>query len=303
MVATATGCFPFSMLQRSALAFSVHDPVTTRQSNPRTGCLSIQSKKAESNIGRFASSQQEDFKTQNPIDATLTWINSDTGSIILGIAGLVLLLISRFVDVEETEFSVERLGVETRTNLLAVLAIGAVLLNGFSKLDVETATAEKVVLDGTNIPEPTFITAGSTALNVPADDVSWVLRSTCAATPANTAAVVSRNSASQWKPIAFVGMVPPNLLLQEPELPETTPILNRFLQSNNLLESYLPTLQALPGKTELVNFFLPINAQAALLVPVNHTTVLILGSNQARSFTPRDIVWIQSVLARLRTDR
>lgn len=305
LVATTAGCFPFST-HRFAYAFSVHDRVTIRQANPRTCYFSFPSNK-ESTISRyFASSKRDDFNTQNPIDASLTWINSDTGSIVLGITGLVLLLISRFMEVEETEFSVERLGAETRTNLLAVMAIGAVLLNGFSKLDVETATAEKVVLDGTDIPEPTFITAAATTeteFNVAAEDVSWVLQSTCAATPANTAVLVSCDPESQWKPIAFVGMVPDNLLLHEPEIPETTPILNRFLQNNDRQESYLPTLQALPGKTELVKFFLPVSTQAALLVPVDRTTVLLLGSNQARSFTPRDIIWIQSVAARLRTDR
>jgi hypothetical protein len=37
----------------------------------------------------------------------------------------------------------------------------------------------------------------------------------------------------------------------------------------------------------------------ALLLPLGQETVLVLGSDKARNFTPRDIAWCQVVVARL----
>jgi hypothetical protein len=194
------------------------------------------------------------------------------------------------------------MGMQTRVNLLAVFAIGAVLLNGLSRLDVQSAIAEKVTLEGILQEQPVLL------LLKDIDQLSWVLSSILAATPADTAMLLLATTDTTWEPAAFVGVVPPNLLLSSSpgdkvmQLPDVTPILDRFRKDSGVQESYLPTLQALPGKRELVDYFLPVNTQAALLLPVRIkglTAVLLLGSNQARSFTPRDIAWCQSVVTRL----
>jgi hypothetical protein len=94
-----------------------------------------------------------------------------------------------------------------------------------------------------------------------------------------------------------------------PQLLPYMPIIERF-QSGTDRESYLPTLQALPGRSEFT--YLPDNTQAVLLIPVltgdskaatatatATTTVIALGADQARSFTPRNVAWSQAVAAKL----
>ena len=275
-----------------------------------------------------------------PVDAALSWITSDVGSITLGVIGLSLLLLGRFSLLDSEIMQDENiLVVQTRTDLLAVLAIGAVVFNGLSELDVATALAEQVVLDGIVVEgdSATVFLQSSTVLDqleTSKQEIAWALDSICAATPAATAVLMiltssdsdSDGTSETWKPVACRGILPPNLasLSQDPKIPNQTPILDRFrpkensdLSSSARLpreESYLPTLQALPGKTELVNYWLPSNTQAALLVPtLIHATkstdsilsvgkqqaVLLLGSNQARSFTPQHVVWCQAVASRL----
>jgi hypothetical protein len=89
---------------------------------------------------------------------------------------------------------------------------------------------------------------------------------------------------------------------QQPVLLPSTPILDRCKKSD-CDETYLPTLQALPGKVEFT--YLPANTQEVLILPVPTSageaaaTAIVLGSNCAKSFTPRDIAWCQTIAARI----
>lgn len=239
----------------------------------------------------------------NFVDAIFTWITSDIGSIVLGGVGLVLLLVGRLVlDASMNEdTTATAMGMQARVDLLAVFAVGAVLLNGFSQLDIQSALAEQVALQGNIVTEP-VITKKEL---VNEQRLSWVLSSITAATPADTA-VLLVNTDELWVPAAYVGVVPTNLMLDDPQLSDQTPIMNRFLKLTAAdairSESYLPTLQSLPGRTEFTNYLLPPNTQAALLLPLilsGRQAVLLLGSNQARSFTPRNITWSQTVATQL----
>ena len=245
-----------------------------------------------------------------PVDIALTWLTSDIGSIVLGGVGLLLLLIGRLVLDNDTgnNTSPEAMAEQTRVNLLAVFAVGAVLLNGLSQLDVQSALAEKVDLLGKVVSQPIILSTNYDRIN---DQISWVLSSILAATPAGTVILLVRSDdegRERWKPIAYVGVLPPNMFLENPQCSTDTPIMDRMLRvttsDSERRESYLPTLQALPGRIELTNdLLLPTNTQAALLLPIRlastHTATLLLGSNQARSFTPRDITWSQTVATRL----
>ena len=77
------------------------------------------------------------------------------------------------------------------------------------------------------------------------------------------------------------------------DVPETTPILDRVGSPTNVKETYLPTLQALPGRREFT--YLPGNLQLALLIPIDSDStkrkVLVLEGNTAKSFSPRDVAW------------
>lgn len=291
---------------------------------------------------RFSSTETADT---NPVDATLSWITSDIGSIILGGVGLVLLLVGRLI-LDGTSITgssssasydaataAANMGAQARVNLLAVFAVGSVLLNGLSQLDVQSVLAEQVDLQGSLVAEPVLLLHSKDDLPANERQLSWALSSIAAASPAATAVLLLRSRDDErWKPVAYTGVVPPNLLLSDPLLPEQTPILDRFLIKQQQLipsttttnanvvgavekrreETYLPTLQALPGRTEFTSYLLPPNTQAALLLPLmlkgvasssgqqqQQQAVLLLGSNQARSFTPRDIAWSQTVATRL----
>jgi hypothetical protein len=121
-------------------------------------------------------------------------------------------------------------------------------------------------------------------------------------------------------------------------IPSNIPILNRFLQTrDNPDKTYFPTLQAVPGSVEFTSSsILSSNTQSALIIPIIRTTdydfdnennsiyededdihdrndrerydiisrtspktLLVLGSDLARSFTPRDIAWCQAVSKRI----
>jgi Cofactor assembly of complex C subunit B, CCB2/CCB4 len=255
---------------------------------------------------RFTSLPVSTTFNTSPVDMTLSWITSDIGSIVLGGFGLILLLLGRFVlDGSDDEVIPNVMGEQTRVNLLAVFAIGAVLLNGLSQLDVQSVLAEKVDLTGSVVAKPIILCENIAN----AQEIAWVLSSIVTATPASTVVLLVRSDESMWKPIACVGIVPPNLLMVDRKLPVETPILDRMLRmpisNSERRESYLPTLQALPGRTEFTNYLLPPNTQAALLLPLllasskPQMATLLLGSNQARSFTPRDITWSQIAATRL----
>ena len=228
----------------------------------------------------------------NPADFAISWIASDVGSIVLGLAGIILLLVGRLaLDADEVT---QDAGQVTRSNLLAVFAAGSVLLNGLSKLDVESAMSQAVTLVGETLPAPVFFTS------TPNDsEWRWVRESLQSATPTETAVVLEKEGdGSSWEVAAAVGIVPST---QGGTLPQETPIVDRCLRDNQSAEAYLPTLQALPGRTEFT--YLPTNTQAVLVLPVvtepNRKVALVLGSDQAKSYTPRDIAWCQVVAGRL----
>lgn len=225
------------------------------------------------------------------LDFVLSLIVSDIGSIILGLIGLTIVVGHRLGAMDT--LAVDTMGQETRSDLLATFASGAVLLNGVSKLDVTSALAETVQLDGVQLeqPEVTAETTNDTKLR-------WSLESLLVATPARSVVLLALDEYGRWNVSASAGVVPKDKSLRTALSLETAPILDRFRKDVSK-ETYLPTLQALPGKSEFI--YLPINTQGALLVPVRETPtkVLVLGSDTAKSFTPRDIAWCRVLAERI----
>lgn len=224
------------------------------------------------------------------LDYILSLISSDIGSTILGLVGLTICVAHRLANTDS--LSAETMGQETRADLLAVFSIGAVLLNGISKLDVTSALAESVVLDGETLPKPIY----SSRMNRE-EELTWALESVLAATPAKTAVLLVAEE-DGWLVQSVVGVVPRDSSFLD-SVPRETPILNRF-RKDSFKETYLPTLQALPGRVEFT--YLPSNTQGALLLPVKSgPTVLVLGTNTAKSFSPRDVAWCQVLASRIGT--
>ncbi len=238
---------------------------------------------------------------ENPLDQLLSFVASDAFSIVSGILGLLAVVSYRWnlvLSADPSRATAEALTYETRTDLLGVLAAGSVLLNGVTKLDVTTALAESVVLEGQTLSQPEQIggNGGSSTLN-------WALESLLAATPAKTAVLIS-DAGDQWTIRSRAGIVPSST--SSLSLPEKRPILERVGNPQNSKETYLPTLQALPGKTELT--YLPSNTQIAVMIPIRppkessssiRNSVLVLGGNTAKSFTPRDIAWSRIVAEKI----
>ena len=250
---------------------------------------------------RVKFSSDDSSSLENPLDQLLSFVASDAFSIVAGILGLLAVVSYRWtlvLSADPSRATAEALTYETRTDLLGVLAAGSVLLNGVTKLDVTTALAESVVLEGQTLSQPEQIgdySSGGSTLN-------WALESLLAATPAKTAVLIS-DAGDQWAIQSRAGIVPSST--SSLSLPEKTPILERVGNPQNSKETYLPTLQALPGKTELT--YLPNNTQMAVMIPIRpskessntRNSVLVLGGNTAKSFTPRDIAWSRIVAEKI----
>jgi Cofactor assembly of complex C subunit B, CCB2/CCB4 len=231
-----------------------------------------------------------DGGTTSGLDYVLSLVSSDIGSTILGLVGLFVCVANRLVNTDS--LSTETMGQETRADLLAVFSSGAVLLNGISKLDVTSALAESVVLDGETLSEPIY----NSKVNRQ-QDMTWALESVLAATPAMTAVLLVAEEKG-WSVESLAGVVPRDSSLRD-AAPRETPILNRFRKDISK-ETYLPTLQALPGRVEFT--YLPPNTQGALLLPVKSgLMVLVLGMNTTKSFSPRDVAWCQVLASRIGT--
>jgi hypothetical protein len=235
----------------------------------------------------------------NSLDAGLSLLSSDIVSIVLGGVGLAVIVAHRLSLIDEI-LDTTTMAQQTRTDLLAVFACGSVLLDGITKLDVTSALSESVLLNGVVLDEP--IVNGendddddnNNASN-PNPTIAWALQSLLQATPCMSAVVMEKNNKNnEWTVTAMAGTVPRTNV----PVPEVTPILDR-VASQTIKETYLPTLQALPGKSEFT--YLPSNTQLALLIPIRVNQVLVLGSNTAKSFSPRDVAWCRVVAERMNT--
>jgi hypothetical protein len=222
-----------------------------------------------------------------------------------------------------------------------VFAAGSVLLNGITKLDVESVRADQVLLEGINqdsvlwADEDQLMRAQLQTM----DDnfqstVEWALQSFLRCSPARSAILlaISPQTNRRWTPLARVGVLPLDSQSSRSSIQNiasiNTPILDRMLRDNDNIkggtvggtevggarganrngpkESYLPTLQALPGKVEFT--YLPSNAQEALILPVSRPErngavrdddgwkyAVVLGGDTAKSFAPRDIAWCKEI--------
>lgn len=71
-------------------------------------------------------------------------------------------------------------------------------------------------------------------------------------------------------------------------------VIRNFFVLYFLSPSLLIPSQTLPGKIEFD--YLPENCQAVLMLPVHESsTVVVIGTNRARAFTPKDIAWMKGL--------
>lgn len=253
----------------------------------------------------------------SPVDSLLINLTSDRTSLLLGSIGIFILLLNRILSFpEDAAYEASR----SRIDLLGVFAAGSVLLNGIAKLDVESVTAEQVALEGVNeASSVVWSNENNFAYEGNKDIVEWALFSFLKCSPARTAVLLGKEEGQRWTPLAMTGILPLDPSLRTSLRSDSTPILDRMLRDDGSIkggtvggtevigsqnrkgpkESYLPTLQALPGKIEFS--YLPSNAQEALLLPVpskegdTRRYTVVLGGDRAKSFAPRDISWCREV--------
>lgn len=256
----------------------------------------------------------------SPIDSLLLTVTSDRFSLLLGSLGIILLLLNRlFTFPEDVAYEATR----SRIDLLGVFAAGSVLLNGITKLDVTSVQSERVALEGVQVDQVTWCSQDDGTREF-ADTTEWALSSLIKCSPARTAVLLStKGGESKWEPIAIMGALPLSTELQQ-SIPRDrqTPILDRMKRydassintkggsvagtsslgrNRGPKESYLPTLQALPGRVEFT--YLPTNTQEVLVLPVPTATAedggrcyaLVLGGDTAKSFAPKDVVWCREI--------
>ena len=263
------------------------------------------------------------------IDSILLNLTSDRTSLLLGMVGIVVLLLNRIISFpEDATFEASR----SRIDLLGVFAAGSVLLNGITKLDVESVTAEQVALEGVNEGRVVWYNDDFEYKDGNKATVEWALSSLIKCSPARTAVMLGKHQkeGQRWIPLAMTGILPSDTSLRTSLRTDSTPILDRMLRDDGNIkggtvggtevigshkkkgpnESYLPTLQALPGKIEFS--YLPSNAQEALLLPVPPSSstdevdgcryAIVLGGDTAKSFAPRDISWCKEIASWLSSE-
>jgi hypothetical protein len=262
------------------------------------------------------------------IDSILLNLTSDRTSLLLGMVGIVILLLNRIISFpEDAAYEASR----SRIDLLGVFAAGSVLLNGITKLDVESVTAEQVALEGVNEGRVVWYNDDFEYNDGNKANVEWTLSSLIKCSPARTAVMLGKiqKEGKHWVPLAMTGILPSDTSLRTSLRTDSTPILDRMLRDDGSIkggtvggtevigsqkkkgpnESYLPTLQALPGKIEFS--YLPSNAQEALLLPVPPSSstevdgcryAIVLGGDTAKSFAPRDISWCKEIASWLSSE-
>lgn len=293
--------------------------------------VSFTTRKSKNNNGNSPSNL-------SPVDQFLLSLTSDRTSLFLGSVGILILLLNRLLSFPEDAINEAS---RSRVDLLGVFAAGSVLLNGITKLDVESVRADQVLLEGINqdnvlwADEDQLMRAQLQTM----DDnfrstVEWALQSFLRCSPARSAILlaISPQTNRRWTPLARVGVLPLDSQSSRSSIPNiasiNTPILDRMLRDNDNIkggtvggtevggarganrkgpkESYLPTLQAFPGKVEFT--YLPSNAQEALILPVSRPEgigavrdddgwkyAVVLGGDTAKSFAPRDIAWCKEI--------
>eukprot|EP01031_Cornospumella_fuschlensis_P035615 gene35615-43193_t len=180
-----------------------------------------------------------------------------------GVGGLIIILVNRLMAMSalpETALGVVS-DIQSRSDILAVMACSAVLLNALS--DQEFATRERDVI---------------------------ALVGILSTTPIKSICIF--NEKREFLGGAGVLSQPPNQLTNV--IMQSSPILSKAIVQDE--EVYLPDLQILPGKIEFS--YLPINCQSVYILPlpVPQGGAIVMGTNQAKVLKYLDLNRIRSLV-------
>lgn len=189
---------------------------------------------ASSFVTKFKYKRNQKLQLYDNKVGSLVSIIRDPGlSVGAGLAGLVILVVNRFIAIDTLEVS----DLQSRADLLSTIACSSLLLNVLSESDIVARDRDPVALFGYALKEPKVLTNNEKEKEL----VKWIIQTILNNTPATSVHVI-RNK--QF--IGRGGVIGNDDDLNSLKLEiENMKILTKALQNNE--EIYLPDLQILPG--------------------------------------------------------
>lgn len=213
-----------------------------------------------------------------------TWldtIKNPVTSLTAGGVGVMIILFNRLgIDLDKVT------DVQSRADILAVVACSAVLLNALSETEVEARERDAVALVGYSLRKPLVASTRTER----ASSLEWLSRTLLNTTPATSVHLIDADGCVACR----AGVVGQGDDLDREAIDMgSRPILGKCLSQRE--EVYLPDLQILPGKVEFS--YLPINCQSVMILPWDATGAAIIATNKAKSLKLVDIAKIRASLA------
>lgn len=247
-------------------------------------------------IRKMNSSWLNNNSDKNNSSDITSLLSSDLSSIVIGTIGLLIIVFHR-LSISSDDY--DMLAQQSRMDLIAAFAAGGVLLNGVSALDITSVASPTVILQGSALDLDEVV------MSEEGDSNKWALQGVLQATPAKCAVLLNYRE-EKWSVSGYSGYELSSDASDVFVSRQNTAILNRFLSKGYDRESYLPTLQNLPGRIEFT--YLPSNTQEVLLLPCDtnkdgeedsNVLVLVLGGDTAKSFSPKDIAWCRTIASKI----
>lgn len=214
----------------------------------------------------------------------------------IGSGGVLVLLVNRLsVDLEKVT------DIQSRADIISVLACSALLLNALSQFDIAARDRESVSLMGKVLRSP--VINKKYVNEMQKKFIVWSISTLLKLTPATSVHIVASNGMSVGR-AGVVGMTDTANEKcanddKEDELNISIgPILDLCVSKGE--EVYLPDLQIIPGKDEFINF-LPINIQSVFVNPIASPNggekygCLVVSTNKAKVLKMTDLAKIRVV--------
>ena len=216
-----------------------------------------------------------------------------------GIAGFIILLGNRLLAIDSLDVS----DVQSRADIISVIACSALVLNAISESDIETKTRESVSLFGFALTEPLLLKTdnmissdgGLSVIDVDKlyDTTLWLIKSILGNTPATSVhVVINDRCVGRGGVVGKDDALTLDIGKDKNNFKSNMPILQKSLINGD--EVYLPDLQILPAKIEFS--YLPINAQSVLIVPLGTRSAVIVATNQAKVLKVKDLGRVRAAI-------
>ena len=170
--------------------------------------------------------------------------------------------------------------VQSRLDIVSVIACSAVLLNALSEFEIEARERDAIGLVGYALRKPVIFRKG-----LEFNALKWLCSALIGPLPITSLHIID----SEGNVSCRAGVVGMGDELESKRINiNNMPILSKGFNGE---EVYLPDLQILPGKIEFS--YLPVNCQSVLIFPLYNNKVAIMGTNQAKIIKLDDLAKIR----------